>query len=94
MSGGTFDFQDRKLQDIAETLRDNPNIPYGTREAVCDILEIVGRVLHSIDYHISGDTEIEDWEQDIGESLEELSIICKEAELMRTGPRSHKQEEA
>lgn len=70
MSGGTWDYQDMRLHDLAKDVRSGParwqsedaselEFPRA-REAMAELLEVAGNLLHELDWFLAGDTLIED----------------------------------
>jgi len=70
MSGGTWDYRDRQVLSLAEDLRfgnarwldtsDEPLEFLTTRIAIAELLELIGRLLHDLDWHYAGDSYIPD----------------------------------
>ncbi len=76
MSGGTWDYRDRALRFLAEEVRDgigrgadpyddDERLPLpGARGLVAEALMVLANLLHELDYHFAGDSEIgdeDDW---------------------------------
>ena len=76
MSGGSHDYAFRKLEDIAESFYQPPekisHIEY--RKKVYDILKIVSKACHTIEWIDSGDCGEEDW-KDVKKALDKIQII-------------------
>ena len=74
MSGGAFNYQDMRLDDIADVIDDA--IISDDHINVDDILVVasratrkLGKFLHAVDYYLEGDTG----EEDLVEAFEEFS---------------------
>ncbi len=71
MSGGTWDYADRRLCDLADELRagrarwhdiydeGSLDLPFA-RGAIAGVLDVAATLLHQLDYHFAGDSLISD----------------------------------
>lgn len=69
MSGGAFDYAEQRLNDLADLLEiDRPYESdsdyvrdlHDARFFLADLLRAIYDQIHQIDYHLSGDSEIDD----------------------------------
>ncbi len=86
MSGGQWDYQQYRQDDFFEDLsndgrlmREFPRV----HQALCDLKEFFSNKFHKLDYHLSGDTIIEDKEQFEIDFMENLGHIIEKEYKVR-----------
>lgn len=73
MSGGSHDYAQNKLEEIAESFSPTEPTHKEERKKVAKLLRFIGEICHDIEWIDSGDYGEEDWEKVIT-GLERINI--------------------
>lgn len=94
MSGGHYDYQEWKIREVSENVAGDLSGPpdperlwipkdMALSNLVRELGEELFNICHDVDYHICGDTSIEDTTEYTGKKLERLFAILERAEAAR-----------